>query len=388
MRYPALICLAALLSIACAKPDGDAPKAERADSSGIALITNRGPDRLLSATFTPRLTLGGKDDGPESFFRVVRGSVAVDGAGNIHVLDFEAKTIAIFDSTGKYIRTLGRPGDGPGELRFPNTVRTTADGRVSVFDFSKEGIVRWNADGTLLPSMRVKATSPIQDLAFTDEGVVYSYTDFAEEGKDERSVLQVERADTVEELVVQARPQPKMLSFKNCGIMLRLPPLFTPELSWSTNEHRIAWTSKVAYEIDIRDPGGKRSVVRRDLAPREATLDLAQREVGDSMRVRASTIQCAVGPSEVAEARGFAAVMPSIRTVVIAPDGSLWVQRMTPRTDPAVIDLFTASGEYRGTLPADSPMPLAFFPNGDIAATQKDKENDVERLVVYRVTVP
>ena len=379
--------LAAVTGLAACSAPADQPiRAERIDSAGIQVITNRGEDRLLDLTFTPRLTLGGKDSGPESFFRVTRGSVSVGGSGNIHVLDFEAKTIAIFDSTGKFIRSLGGPGEGPGELEFPNTVRTTGDGSVSVFDFSKDGIVRWGADGAVMPSTRIKATSPVQDIAFTSEGIVYSWTNFANEAKSERTVLQLERPDTVEDLASIDRPKPNILEFKGCGIMMRLPPLFSPEIAWATNERRIASASKVEYEIAVRDSGGRRALIRRDRPPREATLDLAQREVGDSMRVRASTIRCAVGPEEVAKVRGFAPLIPAVRAVMVAHDGSLWVQRTTPRLDPPIVDLFTAEGDYRGTLPAGSPMPLAFFPNGDIAATVKDKESDVERLVVYRVT--
>ena len=378
--------LALAMCTACSEPAEQPVKAERADSAGIQVITNRGADRLLALTFTPRLTLGGKDSGPESFFRVVRGSVDVDASGNIHVLDFEAKTIAIFDSSGKFLRMLGRPGAGPGELEFPNTVRTASDGSISVFDFSKDGIVRWGRDGSVLPSTRIKATNPVQDIAFTAEGIVYSWTNFANEAKVERTVLQLERPDSVEDLASIDRPKPSMLEFKGCGIMMRLPPLFSPEMAWGTNGRRVAVASKVEYEIAIRDSGGRRSILRRDVAPREATLDLARREVGDSMRVRASTIRCAVGPEEVAKQRGFAPLIPAIRTVMVAPDGALWVQRTAPRTDPTIVDLFTAEGDYRGTLSAGSPMPLAFFPNGDIAAALKDKENDVERLVVYSVS--
>ena len=389
MRSPRkLFILPLTLALAACEPPADPapPAAERTDSAGIAVIINRGPDRPLALAFTPRLTLGGKDEGPESFFRVGRGSVAIDRRGNIHVLDPEAKSVSVFDSTGAFLRTLGRPGDGPGELQFPSGVRVTGDGIVSVFDYSKDGVVRWGPDGAVLPSMRITTKSPPQDIAFTSEGTVSSWTDFTEEAKVERSVLQLERGGSAEELAGVDRPKPNILEFKGCGIMMRLPPLFTPEIAWSTNGARIAWVDSVPYEIAVRDSGGRHTRVRRDVAPRETTLDLARREVGDSMRVRSSTIRCAVGPEEVASSRGFAPVMPAIRSVIVAPDGALWVQRMAPRQDPAMIDVFSAAGDYRGTLPPGSPMPLAFFPNGDIAAMQKEKESDVERLVVYRLS--
>lgn len=386
MRYSTIALLPLVsLAAACAPSAERAPTAERTDSAGVQLVMNRGPDRPLPLEFTPRLTLGGKDSGPESFFRVSRGNVAVDGSGRIHVLDFETNTVAIFDSTGAYIRSIGGKGGGPGELQFPNGVRVKDDGTVGVYDFAKDGMISWTADGSVLPTVRLGATSPAADIGFVGNGLVYSWTDYAAEDTTQRTVLQIEQGDSVATLATLVRDRPPLLEFKGCGIRMALPPLFSPNIVWTTNGSRIAWTSGVQYEVAIRDVEGGRMLVRRDLAPREATLDLARREVGDSMRIQGGTLRCAIGPQEVAEQRGFAPVVPAIRAIAMARDGSLWVQRTTPRNDPPIVDVFTADGDYRGTLPAGSPVPIAFLPNGDIAAVEKNKEDDVERLVVYRV---
>jgi hypothetical protein len=391
MRRSAIIRLVFIpLGAACASacaPDGaGVPVAERTDSAGVQVVMNRGPDRPLLLEFTPRLTLGGKDSGPEAFFRVTRGTVDVDGSGRVYVLDFEANTIAVFDSTGQFVRTLGGTGGGPGELQFPNGIRAKDDGTVAVYDFAKDGLIRWGPDGSVLPTLRVKATSPLREVAFTGDGLAYSWTSYAREDTVERSMLQVERGDSVTSLATIERPRPELLEFRGCGIRMALPPLFSPDIVWTTNGRRIAWASGTQYEVAVLDSGGRRMLVRRDLPPRDATPELAQREVGDSLRVRGGTLRCAIAPDAVVEARGFAPVIPSIRSVSIARDGSLWVQRTTPRNDPPLIDVFSADGEYRGTLPAGSPVPLAFFPNGDIGAAKKSADDDVERLVVYRVT--
>ena len=379
----ALILAAGLTACASGNAD-DAVLAERVDSAGIELVINRGPDRPLAGTFTPRLALGGKDEGPESFFRVGRGRAAADAAGNIYVLDVDAKRVVVFDSAGKHLRTLGRAGQGPGEMQFPNTITVTPDGRVSVLDFSKDGVIQWGPDGTVLPSPRIKATSPARDIFFAGDGAIYSWTDFNRDAATEKTVLHRERGDSLELLASVEVPQAKMAQFKNCGIMMRLPPLLSPELSWSAHGSRVAAIAGSAYEVIVHD-GAKRMLVRRDIAPQPATLDIAQREVGDSMRVSGGTQRCAVPPAEVAEVRGFAAVVPAVRNVVVAPDGGLWVRRGGPRLEAVLIDRFDREGNYLGTLPAGTPLPIAFMPTGDIVAAEKDKESDVERLVVYRV---
>jgi len=81
--------------------------------------------------------------------------------------------------------------------------------------------------------------------------------------------------------------------------------------------------------------------------------------------------------------RGFAPVVPAVRHVVLAPDGSLWVNRSGPGVEQPLIDLFDPRGNYVGTMPPGTPSPVTFMPNGDIVATRKDKESDVDRLVVY-----
>ena len=56
--------------------------------------------------------------------------------------------------------------------------------------------------------------------------------------------------------------------------------------------------------------------------------------------------------------------IPVLRDVLGGPDGSLWVQRNDNYGQPGRIDLFDADGVYRGTLPADSPFPIALGPDG------------------------
>ena len=384
-RFAALILtIVVLASQSACDAGGDGPPlAERVDSAGVEVVTNRGPDRLLDYTWAPRLTLGGKDEGPEAFFRVGRGRVGVDRSGNIHVLDFDAKRVVIFDSTGQYLRALGRAGQGPGELEFPGTIHVTPDGHVAVRDFAKDGVVRFAPDGSVLPAVRLKAQSPAQKVAFVDSGVIYHWTDFRLEAKSQQTYLHRERGDSLEELAMQEGVEPKMAKFANCGIMMRLPPLLTPELYWDARGDRVAVITGAEYEVTVHD-GARRMLVRRDIAPQTSTLEIAQREVGDSMRVSGGPHRCSIPPAEVAEVRGFAPVVPAVRIVALAPDGSLWVQRSGPREEQPVIDLFDPRGNYVGTLPPGTPSPITFMPNGDLVAAQKDKESDVDRLVVYR----
>jgi hypothetical protein len=135
--------------------------------------------------------------------------------------------------------------------------------------------------------------------------------------------------------------------------------------------------------------GNRVSSVRRDLPPRPVTKEMALAEVGEERTVTfdEGIPPCKTPAEEVVAKQGFAPVLPAVGAVALAPDGTLWVKRGAVKGEAAIIDVFDPAGEYRGTLPAGSPWPVAFTPSGDVIAVETD-DLDVERVVVYAVERP
>ncbi|MCX6576737.1 MAG: 6-bladed beta-propeller [Candidatus Aminicenantes bacterium] len=57
---------------------------------------------------------GGKAQGESAFS--MAWSIAVDNGGNIYVGDLKQACVKVFDKAGAYLRTIGRRGQGPGEM--------------------------------------------------------------------------------------------------------------------------------------------------------------------------------------------------------------------------------------------------------------------------------
>lgn len=88
------------------------------------------------------------------------GDVAVDAKGNIYILDSANARIQKFGADGKYLTSIGRKGQGPGEYMMPDSLDFDATGRLIVYDPFQLRIQAFTGDGketkiTTLQGMRV-----------------------------------------------------------------------------------------------------------------------------------------------------------------------------------------------------------------------------------------
>ena len=67
-------------------------------------------------TLVPELRVGGDAvSGPEYEFTTIR-EIAVSPNGSMYVVQGQEQEIRVYDAQGKYGRTIGRQGGGPGEF--------------------------------------------------------------------------------------------------------------------------------------------------------------------------------------------------------------------------------------------------------------------------------
>jgi len=72
--------------------------------------------------------------------------------GNILVLDEQVNQILEFSPDGSLARTIGRDGQGPGEIRGAIEFEVTSDGQIWVLDYGNRRITRWDSDGEVVGS--------------------------------------------------------------------------------------------------------------------------------------------------------------------------------------------------------------------------------------------
>lgn len=115
---------ALVILAACTTPDAPpmptTPVTWTVDSlpGGITRITNSGAAEWQDTSgwkWVEGRVIDPPDDSPAMLGTM--GSMAFDPTGNLYVMQRPARVV-VFDTTGTYVRTIGREGDGPGELEY------------------------------------------------------------------------------------------------------------------------------------------------------------------------------------------------------------------------------------------------------------------------------
>lgn len=120
------------------------------DSAGVTIVTHAHLEAPLWATSAePVLELGEVDaEGPESFFRI---SSAVElSTGDLAVFNSGTGELRFFGPDGRYLRTVGRQGEGPGEYAGPVRLRRLAGDTLALWDSRQPRMTTLSPEGEVV----------------------------------------------------------------------------------------------------------------------------------------------------------------------------------------------------------------------------------------------
>ena len=80
-------------------------------------------------------------------------ALGFDFEGKLFVLDSGNHRVQVFSPDGTFVRTMGEPGEGPGQLADPQGMWVHPDGRVWVADTRNRRLQRFSATGEVLPGI-------------------------------------------------------------------------------------------------------------------------------------------------------------------------------------------------------------------------------------------
>lgn len=105
-----------------------APAPAAVEAPGTA--AGAGPaDGAVTMTLRELWRVGGDDE--DQLFGVI-GTVLAGENGDLYLLDTQLSQVQVYSPRGEHLRTLGRPGQGPGEIERPSGMFFAPDGRVAL----------------------------------------------------------------------------------------------------------------------------------------------------------------------------------------------------------------------------------------------------------------
>ena len=161
-----LTVLGAILAVAAAGCGSDEPAPAPDHSAWDGTITTEGETTIVrtlsgsvwrSARLVEEASIGTADGEDPYVFSQIR-SIAAD-AERIYVVDTLANAVRVYDAAGNYLMDLGRPGDGPGELRRPWAVGIVGDSRILVRDRAQGRVHAFSPEGEFLGDFRVSGAA-------------------------------------------------------------------------------------------------------------------------------------------------------------------------------------------------------------------------------------
>lgn len=378
-----------LIVASCGRAEPDrTPAAATVDSAGIAIVTSPGEDRALAWRLERLFQVEESESAKVMLSKVNKASVA-GGAGVFYVLTDDG-ILAQYDSTGRLNRTIGRQGAGPGELQLPGSLFATTGRHVGVFDYGKQAIVEFDADGRALPETRYEALGQPWGTAHRrGDSLLVPTVDFSRTGP---MSIRLRLATPTDTLTLAAAERPgsaEMVDFKCVGLS-GLPPMFTPEFLSAWDDSTIALSRRAEYEIEIYRRGKLARLVRRSVTPPPATAELYARYQPDGQTITfggGGRAPCKISPQDLAAKLGIARLVPSIAALHVSPDDFLWVTRLTYADETPRLDVFNPEGAYLGTLSATGQL-VAFTTVGQVLFAEPDTASGGNRLVGYHVVKP
>lgn len=184
--FPIMLIFAISVLISCSQKKAEW-KGTIEEVDGVTIVKNPKEPSFGGEVLSLEQELSiGEAEGREEYMFSRVSDVEADETGRIYVLDSKEANVKVFDRNGDYIRTIGRKGQGPGELQTPNDIYIDTKGRLYISDVWNDRLSVFNIQGDFLGSSDFEEYSvgKIVGVNNQDEIILIMNKTSKESGKD------------------------------------------------------------------------------------------------------------------------------------------------------------------------------------------------------------
>ena len=392
-QFYLLISALLLLLAACSSRDVDSGVI-RTDSAGVAIVESTASAwqseqwRLEG----PTVSIGSADGAEETQLHRVRAAARLPD-GRIVIANSGSAELRVYGPDGRWLRSIGREGDGPGEFRLLSTFQLVAPDTLIVFDPSGPRVTVFTANGDLISSRAVSAPGEAAqppDHKLPD-GRWLNLMSTEVEGYQRRLnnfVAWTEAAGTVDTML--ARDGQEYLIYirhqgsRYLGRGAVVVPFGGQDLS-AVGPDRVALSDGLNYDVAVLELGGKEMRFRRTLERRPLPAGAIERFVDSYVARYPEERQPEV--RRHFEQLPTPTQAPTHSALSFDRAGRLWAENYRFPWDSLskrTWSVFNTTGEWLGDV--EFPKPLRVFEIGDDYVIGIERDSDgVEYVKMYRI---
>jgi sugar lactone lactonase YvrE len=330
------------------------------------------------------LRLGSADGmGPDVF--AAPAALEADAAGRLYVLDAQVAQVRIFGPDGSHVRSLGRQGAGPGELKQPIGLALGPDASVWVVDPGNRRYTGWDSAGALLESVRRESDLSVVPWPgrIDRRGRLWDVATASASAPGSPPVL-LRRDGPAGPPTPISLPSVSVEQFTSSngpvGSAAVVP--FSPRLEWALDPEGRVWSGvSGSYRLVHWEPAGDTLRIVERAAP-PVPVSPAER---DSLSAKLKWFTDQGGKVDLSrvprQKPAFAAVSTDDR-------GWLWVRPSVPGGATGTpLDVFDPEGRYHGrvTIPVVVPEGFPIVVRGDRLYVVTVSDAGVPQVVRYRL---
>jgi len=288
-------------------------------------------------------------------------SLAFDSLGQIYVADFDANHIKVFGPDGKFRTTIGRAGQGPGDLYGPSIVEIAGE-RIVVWEAMNKRFSILDLKGKLIRTAKavhgaqgdLQALRALPDgrlIAFIERGLPDKFQGPLPEERNYAVLLLSADLEIEATIYEQKLPNRKWTRHPENQGLIQIGFPYHPRVDADISpQGTVAIGLNRAYDIGLFDPAkGRIATVTRPYTP----IKLEDRDKQDHF----SQFRMVVfndgqksfvnkAPAYIVKATQFPDYLPPYRDLIFDGRGRLWVQVFTPERATNVFDIFDPSGKF------------------------------------------
>jgi len=106
--------------------------------------------KKLSLSFDESFTIGENSGADATYFLASPYQIRTDNRQDIYIAEGQQKTIMVFGPQGKYLRSIGRSGHGPGEFPSGPIFNLNNENKIVAFDMESQRVTWFSKKGDIL----------------------------------------------------------------------------------------------------------------------------------------------------------------------------------------------------------------------------------------------